>query len=118
MAHRRRSRRGSRWGYFLGISAAAFWDYVLLFVSPIPGRFLQNPTAPDLLVQALARVANALIVVGGVRGYLLLPQRSPKDLGRFVLAFALATGILATGIAIFSPERLAIFAQALHPHWP
>jgi hypothetical protein len=112
------SRRGNRWGYFLGISAAGFWDYVLLFASPLPTRFMQHPTEPDLVLQGLAWIANALVVVGGMRGYLRLPNRSLADLGRFVASFALATGALAGGIAVFSPQRLAVFAQALHPHWP
>src|SRR5256885_13703081 len=25
--------RGNRWGYFIGISAAAFWDYLTIFVN-------------------------------------------------------------------------------------
>src|SRR5215831_748031 len=41
------SRQGNRWGYFLGISAASFWNYTLLFVSPLPARFLQHPFEPD-----------------------------------------------------------------------
>ena len=70
------------------------------------------------MLQGLAWIANALVVVGGMRGYLRLPNRSLADLGRFVASFALATGALAGGIAVFSPQRLAVFAQALHPHWP
>jgi hypothetical protein len=27
------SLRGSRWGYFIGVSAAVFWDYINLFVT-------------------------------------------------------------------------------------
>jgi hypothetical protein len=111
------SRRGNRWGYFLGFSAAAFWNYVLLFVSPSPSRFMQHPTEPDLLVQGVAWIANALIIVGAVAAFLQLPKRSLADVGRLVVAFAAATGILAGGTAIFSPDRLAIFTQALHPHW-
>lgn len=112
------SRRGNRWGYLIGISAAAFWNYILLFVSPLPARFLEHPGEPDLVIQLLAWLANALIIVGGVRGMLRLPDRSAADLARFLLAFALATAILAGGIALFSPQRLSIFAEALHPHWP
>jgi len=112
------SRQGNRWGYFLGISAASFWNYTLLFVSPLPARFLQHPFEPDLVLQGFGWIANSLVIVGGVQGYLQLPNRSSADLGRFVAAFALATGILAGGIAVFSPHRLTIFVQALHPHWP
>ncbi len=79
---------------------------------------MQNPTEPDLLLQGVAWIANALVIVGALQGYFRLPHRSTVDLGRFVVAFALATGVLAGGIALFSPDRLTIFAQALHPHWP
>jgi len=112
------SRRGNRWGYFVGISAAAFWNYILLFVSPLPGQFMRHPFEPDLVLQGLAWIANGLVIVGGVLGFHTLPNRSWTDLGRVVVAFALAIGILAGGIAVFSPQRLTIFAQALHPHWP
>ena len=112
------SRRGSRWGYFLGISVAAFWNYILLFVSPIPARFLQHPTEPDLVLQSLAWIANAFVIIGCVYGYYRLPNRSRADFGRFVVAFALATAVLAVGIALFSPSRLVMFRQAFHPHWP
>ena len=70
------------------------------------------------MLQGFAWVANVVVIVGGVQGILQLPNRSWADLGRLVVAFALATGILAAGIAVFSPHRLTIFAQALHPHWP
>jgi len=112
------SRRGNRWGYLLGISAAAFWNYLLLFASPLPARFLQHPLEPDLLLQGFAWLANTMVIAGGVQGLLRLPSRSWLDFGRLVVAFALATGTLAGGIALFSPQRLAILAQALHPHWP
>lgn len=112
------SRRGNRWGYLLGVSAASFWNYLLLFCSPLPARLVQHPGEPDLVLQALAWIANVFVIVGGVRGILRLPDRSLADLVRFAAAFALATGILVAAIAIFSPDRLAVLADALHPHWP
>src|SRR5215471_11919356 len=56
------SRQRNRWGYFLGISAATFWNYVLLFVSPLPAQFLRHPFEPDLVLQGLAWIANSLVI--------------------------------------------------------
>ena len=111
-------RRGNRWGYFIGSSAAAFWNYILLFVSPIPAQLAADPTRPDLLIQAAAWVANLLIIVGSIRCTLGPLDRSHADLARLAAAFVGTTAYLAAAVALFSPERLEIFVQALHPHWP
>ena len=79
---------------------------------------MKHPGEPDLVLQGIAWIANALVIVGCVRGILRLQNRSLADLGRFAVAFTVATATLAGAIATFSPGRLILFAQALHPHWP
>jgi len=63
-----------------------------------------NAKLPDIVLQGFALVANVVVIVGGVQGILQLPNRSWADLGRLVVAFALATGILAAGIASGAAE--------------
>ena len=110
--------RGSRWGFFIGVSTAAFWDYALFFTSPLFSDLVKTPTRPDVLVQTLAWFGNVAIIAGCVWAYSRLTDRRRADWGRFMLAFVGCTGFLAIIVAIFTPERLAIFPGLLHPHWP
>jgi len=110
--------RGSRWGFFIGISTAAFWNYALFFTSPLFSDLVKTPTRPDVLLQTLAWFGNVAIIAGSLWAYSRLSERGRADGGRFVLAFVGCTGFLAIIVAIFTPERLAIFPRLLHPHWP
>jgi hypothetical protein len=112
------SLRGSRWGYFIGISAAGLWDYTLFFASPLIAEFLKQPTRPDIVVQGLAWLGNLSVIIGCLWAYARLPARPRSDLGRFALAFVFTTGFLLAAVAVFQPQRLAVFAGMLHPHWP
>lgn len=110
--------RGNRWGYFVGISAAVLWDYALFFTSPLFSELLKTPTRPDVLLQTLAWFGNLAIVAGSVWAYARLPNRPRGDWLRLGLAFLGSTGFLVLIVAIFTPERLALFRGMLHPHWP
>jgi len=112
------SARGSRWGYFIGISTAAFWNYALFFTSPLFSDLVKTPTRPDVLLQTLAWFGNVAIIAGSLWAYSRLGDRRRADWGRLMLALAGCTGFLAIIVAIFTPERLAIFPGLLHPHWP
>jgi len=112
------SLRGSRWGYFTGISAAGLWNYLGLFASPLFVEIAEHPGRPDLLLQGFAWIANLLVIVGCAWGYSRLAARPRSDLGRLALTFVIATAYLAAAIAIFSPRYLDIFARMAHPHWP
>lgn len=119
--------RRNRWGYFLGISAGFFWDYVNVFtttflrsglhwlsVSLQEGRILHV----DQVIAVPAWVGNFLIVIGGVWAYGRLPVRRPSDLGRLAVALVLTTGFLAVDMALFQPRYLGLFPALLHPLAP
>jgi hypothetical protein len=85
--------RRSRWGYFIGLSAAGLWDYTNVFAN----TFLYNGIEqlmgwihtghlqrPDLLIAIPAWLANFLVVVGCVWGYLRLRDKYVADVGKFV----------------------------------
>jgi hypothetical protein len=119
--------RGSRWGLFIGISAAGLWDYTNVFATSFLLNGLEQLSQwlhtgrlarPDLLISVPAWLSNLLVVVGCLWAYSRRLDKSPGDLGRFLLAFALTTGFFAADIALCQPRYLGIFPQLLHPRWP
>ena len=119
--------RGSRWGHFIGISAAGLWNYVNLFVVSFFFNGLQqlalwvrtgHLARPDLLIAVPAWFSNFLVVCGCVWAYWRLRDRRLGDIGRLVAAFALTTAFFALDVALFQPRFLGIFPRLLHPHLP
>ena len=120
---------GSRWGYFIGISAAGLWDYANLFATSFffnglsqLARWVRSGhlARPDLLIAVPAWVANLLVVIGCVWAYSRRPVKPVSDVGRFLIAFVLTTGFFAADMALFQPRYLPIFPRLLHPQmrWP
>jgi len=100
----------NRWGYFIGISAAGFWDYGNAFVNTFflngvrelatwmsTGRVVR----PDQLVAVPAWIANLLIVAGCLSAYLRHIQSRRDDFLRFLVAFALTSAFFAADMALF-----------------
>lgn len=112
------SSRRSRWGYFIGVSAAGLWDALAMFASPLFVELIDHPGRPDLILQGLAWLANLAIVVGCVWGYRRLAIKARGDVGRLILAFVGATAFLVGATAILAPDYLDAFTRAAHPHWP
>jgi hypothetical protein len=65
--------RGSRWGYFIGISAAGLWDYTNIFATTFFYNGLQQLSLwihtghlarPDLFIAVPAWLSNFLLVLG------------------------------------------------------
>jgi len=119
--------RGSRWGYFIGFSAAGLWDYVTIFVSTFFASGLHHLSLwietghlerPDQLIAVPAWFSNLAVVIGCVWAYSRLREKSAADAGRLVLTIALTTGFLALDMALFQPRYLPLFRGMLHPHWP
>jgi len=119
--------RGSRWGYFVGVSAAGFWDYINLFVTTFLRSGLHwvsawmstgNLERLDQIVAVPGWIGNFLVIVGSVWAYMRLPEKRLLDLGRLALAFILTTGFFAACIAIFQPRYLPLFRAIFHPHSP
>ena len=121
------SLRGTRWGYFIGISAAGLWDYINIFVTTFLFNGLQQLTqwfhtghlaSPELLIAIPAWFSNLLVVLGCLWAYARRSDKKPRDAAKFVLSLAFTTGFFALAIALFQPRYLGIFPLVLHPHLP
>jgi len=113
---------GSRWGYFIGLSAAGFWNYVNLvrfFFNGLEQTAMWVHTGhlarPDIFIAVPAWFANLLVICGCVWAYSRLGKRRLSDIWGFVAAFALTTGFFALDMALFQARYLAIFPRMLHP---
>ena len=115
--------RKNRWGYFIGIAAAGFWDWANVFATSffyngleqVSRWFRTGQARPDLLIAVPAWFSNLLVVVGCLWGYARLARKSRIDVARFAAALALTTAFFAADMAIFQPRYLAIFPRLLHP---
>lgn len=121
------SLRQSRWGLFIGFSAAFLWDYANVFATTFFFNGLQqfaqwlhtgHLAKPDLLIAVPAWFSNFLVVIGCVWAYSRQREKPFGDIGKLVLTFALTTGFFALDMAIFQPRYLGIFPRLLHPHLP
>ena len=119
------SLRGSRWGHFIGVSAAGLWDYTNIFATTFFFNGLEQLSIwvrtghlarPDLLIAVPAWFSNLLVVAGCVWAYSRLREKPLSDIGRFLVTFALTTGFFALDMALFQPRYLGIFPRLLHPH--
>ena len=119
--------RRSRWGYFIGLSAAGLWDYTNIFATTFLYNGLERLSEwihtghlqrPDLLIAIPAWLSNFAVIVGCVWGYLRLRDRSWSDAGKLVLTFALTTGFFALDMYLFQSRYLGIFPRLLHPRLP
>jgi hypothetical protein len=117
--------RGSRWGHFIGISAAGLWNYTNLFATSFFFNGLQqlsiwvrtgHVARPDLLIAVPAWFSNFLVVCGCLWAYSRSREKSFSDVWKFLLTFALTTGFFALDMALFQPRYLSIFPRLLHPH--
>jgi len=118
---------GSRWGYFIGVSAAGFWNYLTLFVIGFFPNGLEQTVMwmhtghlarPDIFIAVPAWFSNLLVICGCVWAYSRLGKRRLSDVWGFVSVFVLTTGFLALDMALFQARYLAIFPRLLHPHLP
>jgi hypothetical protein len=119
------SLRRSRWGYFIGFSAAGVWDYANIFATTFFFNGLQQLSKwaqtghlarPDLLISVPAWFSNLAVVMGCLWAYSRQPEKSPVDIGKLLLTFVLTTGFFASDMALFQPRYLALFPRMLHPH--
>jgi hypothetical protein len=117
----------NRWGYFLGISVAGFWDYANVFATTFFFRGLEELSRsvhtghlarPDLLIAVPAWFSNLLVVIGCMWAYSRKPIKPLSDIARFLISLALSTGFFAADMALFQPRYLPIFRRLLDPHLP
>jgi hypothetical protein len=121
------SLRHNRWGYFIGFSAAAFWDYVNLFVTTFfrsglrwSGQWISTGHLQrlDQIVAVPGWIGNFLVIVGAVWAYARLTEKRWSDLGRLAVAFMGTAGFFAAAMALCQPRYLPLFKAILHPHAP
>jgi hypothetical protein len=118
---------GNRWGYFIGISAAGFWDYTTIFANTFFFSGLEQMSIwvrtgrlarPDILIAVPAWFANLLVVAGCLWSYFQRREKPGSDLVRLLVTFVMTTGFFALDMALFQPRYLGIFPRLLHPHLP
>lgn len=119
--------RGSRWGHFIGISAAGLWDYANILATTFFFSGLAQLSQwihtghlarPDLLIAVPAWFSNFLVIIGCLWSYSRRPTKAFSDVTRFLVCFALTTGFFAADMAVFQPRYLGIFRRLLHPRLP
>jgi len=119
--------RRNLWGYFIGISAAGFWDYTNIFATTFFYNGLQQLAnwvrtgqlaRPDLLIAVPAWLANFAVGIGCTWGYCRLREKSSTDALKFLVTFAITTGFFALDMWVFQPRYLGLFQQLFHPRLP
>lgn len=118
--------RGDKWGCFIGVAAALFWDYVNVFVTTFFRNGLEQAhaliqtghvTRPDQLISVPAWFGNLALILGASLLYVVMPQKRWSDIGRFLLAVAGTMAFFAGAMALVQPRYLPLFKGALHPQW-
>ena len=113
-----------KWGLFIGLSAAAFWNYTTLFVNTfLESRLNQalllvhsgHLPRPDLFISVPAWIGNLLVIVGCCLLYMQRSDKNWADSFKLLIAFAGTTAYFALAMAVFQPRYLALFPQCLHP---
>ncbi len=116
--------RSSRWGYFLGFSIAALWNYVNLFVTHFFANGLQQLSIavhtggmprPDSFIAVLAVLAHFVMIVCCVWAYARIADKKASDVAGLALTFVTSTAFFAGAIALAQPRYLPILARMLHP---
>ena len=120
------SLRGNRWGYFLGISTAAFWNYLVLFVNSSfrSGRkqlqvWLSTGMLPrpDNFIAIPAFFIHLLMIAVCVQAYSRMRDRNWTDAGRFFVSVGASVGYFAAIVAILQPKYLPMFRLLSHPRF-
>lgn len=115
----------SRWGYFIGIGAAALWNYTTLFVNTFLKNGLDQASIlvhtghlprPDLFISVPAWLGNLAVIGGCVLAYGCGAEKKWLDIPKFAIAVVGTTCFFALIVAIFQPRYLGLFRGLLHPH--
>jgi hypothetical protein len=115
----------NRWGCFIGVGAAALWNYLTLFVNTFLKNGLNQASIllatghlprPDLFVSVPGWLGNLAVIVGCLCVYASLTDKEWSDAPKFAVAVAGTTGFFALIVALFQPRYLALFPGLLHPH--
>jgi len=116
------SLRGSKWGHFIGISAAGLWDYANLVATSFFFNGLQELAhwietgklhRVDQLIAVPAWFGNLFVVIGCLWAYLRRTDKTPRDVARFAITFMLTTGFFAAAMALFQLRYLQVFPRVI-----
>lgn len=116
------SLRRSKWGYFIGISAAGLWDYANLVATSFFFNGLHELAQwmrtghlhrVDQFIAVPAWLGNLLVVIGCIWAYGRRDDKSLRDIARFAITFALTTAFFAGAMALFQPRYLRIFPRLI-----
>ena len=117
--------RGSRWGLFLGISIAGFWNYMTMFVNSffrngvdaLAQSFAQGHLVhPDNIIAVFAVLFHFTMIAACLAAYLRLRQKSWADLLAWLATLVGQAAYFAAIMALFQPRYLSQFPMMLHPH--
>jgi len=115
------TRRLSTWGFGAGALLATFWNWLLLFRSPVGtegikaiGTVLRGgPPDPSTLIQLFAACGHFLIIGACVAGFLRL-RPTGGQWGEFIGGGVLAIGfLLVMAFTVGPPEAAVHIKQAL-----
>lgn len=117
--------RGSRWGYFIGTSAAVFWNYINLFVTTFLKNGLEQVAVlvrsghlprPDQFISVPGWTGNLILIVGCLLAYYRCSGKRWSDALKLLASFVATLGFFAAAMALFQPRYLDLFPRLLHPH--
>ena len=107
------TRRKSAWGFGAGVIIAVFWNFLVLFRSPVGSEALKGHLAPDILLQLFAAGGHFLIIAACLVGF-LRTRPAARQWVQFAAAGALAIAYLITmAFTVGPPEAAQHIKQAL-----
>jgi hypothetical protein len=117
------SLRHDRWGYFIAVSIAAFWNAASIFATTfLRAGLLQlgelvttgHLSRPDLFIAVPAWLTHFLLILCCLWAYARLDKKPWSDLLVFLTSAVASIGYFAAIIALFQPRFLPIFKRLLH----
>ena len=111
------SLRGNRWGHFIGISTAGFWDYGNIFVTNFFAAGLQQLSTwihtghlphPDLFIAVPAWTSNFLVIAGCLWAYVRRRQNPSAMLADSSSPLCF--------LRPFSPQPWPSFSRGISPY--
>ena len=105
--------RRSAWGYGAGVFMACFWNFLVLFRSPVGVALIHGAVQqPDIALQLFAALGHFLIIVACLVGF-LRTRPAAHQWREFVAGGAIAIGyLLAMVWTVGPPEGVEHIKQA------
>jgi hypothetical protein len=113
----------NRWGYFIGISIAAFWNAANIFATTFLraglsqlGELLTtgHVSRPDLFIAVPAALTHFLLILCCLWAYARFDKKQWSDIPVFLTSAVVSIGYFAAIIALLQPRYLPIFKRLLH----